>query len=159
MLNDLVVGTSFTDATPTDGTRYRYYVQTASPGGLSGVSSPVDALPLPQAPAMAPGSLEGKWTKTRQGPGITLRWAPVPGATGYVIYRSNDGKMFSWPDNYVTSVVETTWTDANKGKKTGRNEDHHIDVSKDCYYQVTAINAGGVSPSATAHVAAQEKGS
>jgi hypothetical protein len=119
----------------------------------------VDALPLPQAPAMAPGSLEGKWTKTRQGPGITLRWAPVPGATGYVIYRSNDGKMFSWPDNYVTSVVETTWTDANKGKKTGRNEDHHIDVSKDCYYQVTAINAGGVSPSATAHVAAQEKGS
>jgi rhamnogalacturonan endolyase len=158
MLNDLVQGTSFTDTTPTDGTRYRYYVQTASPGGLSGVSPSVDAIPLPQPPAAAPGSLEGKWIKTREGPGIALTWAPVPGATGYAIYRSSDGSKFSWPDNYVTSVVETSWTDTNKVKKNARYQDHHIDASKDSYYQVTALNAGGVSPSATAHIVAKEKG-
>ncbi len=146
VLNDQVEGRSFTDTTPTDGKRYRYYVQAVCPAGVSALSLPVDALPVPPPPASAPQSLAGEWTKTRQGVGITLKWAPVAGATGYVIYRSNQGEHFAWPDNFVIPLLETTWTDVNRAKKaTEKKGDDHMDPSKDYYYQVTAINAGGVS--------------
>ena len=130
-------------------------MQAVGPAGVSTPSLPVDALPMPPPPAAAPQSLAGGWNKTRQGNGITLKWAPVAGATGYVIYRSNQGEHFAWPDNFVTPLLETTWTDVNKAKKPNEKKgDEHMDPSKDYYYQVTAINAGGVSPSAVAHVAA-----
>ena len=155
LLNDQVNGTSFTDTTPTDGKRYRYYVQAVCPAGISAPSQPVDVLPLPPPPASAPQSLAGTWIKTRQGSGITLKWAPVAGATGYVIYRSNQGEHFAWPDNFVTPLLETTWTDVNKGKKPNEKKgDDHMDPAKDYYYQVTAINSGGISPPAVTHIAA-----
>jgi rhamnogalacturonan endolyase len=158
MLNDQVKGTSFTDSTPTDGKRYRYDVEAVSAAGISGRSNSVDAQPLPHPPASAPQSLVGDWSKTRQGLGITLKWSPVPGATGYVIYRSNQKNQFQWPENFVTPLLETTWTDTNRGKKKNEKKgDDHMDPAKDFYYQVTAINAGGISPSATVHISPEAK--
>ena len=155
VLNDQVSGTEFTDMTPTDGERYRYYVQAVSPAGVGASAPPADARPMPPAPASAPQSLAGEWIKTRQGAGITLKWSPVPGATGYVIYRSNHGEHFAWPDDFVTPLLETTWTDTNRAKKANEKKgDDHMDPAKDYYYQVTAINASGVSPPAVTHVAA-----
>ncbi len=156
MLNDQVSGTSFTDTTPTDGKRYRYYTQAVNAAGVGLPSASVDAQPLPKPPASAPASLAGNWSKTRQGVGITLKWSAVPGATGYVIYRSNLGEQFKWPDNFVTPLLETTWTDTNRGKKKDEKKgDDHINPSNDYYYLVTAINAGGISPAATVHVPPQ----
>ncbi len=156
LLNDLVKEPSFIDTTPTDGKRYRYEVQAVNACGASGPSTTVDAVALPKAPA-APESFTAEWGKSRQGIGLTLKWSPVPGATGYVIYRSTEGEKFVWPTNYVTSLLETTWTDTNKAKKKNQKKgDDHMDASKDYYYQVTAINAGGVSPPVTTHIAAEE---
>ncbi len=153
MLNDQVGGTSFVDTTPTDGKRYRYFVKAVNAAGSSAASVAVDAHPLPQPPAAGPQSFVGNWTKNRQGIGITLKWSAVPGATGYVIYRSMNGPQFKWPENFVTTMLETTWTDSNHAKKKNEKKaDDHIDPSKNYDYQVTAINAGGVSPSVTAHV-------
>ncbi len=158
MLNDQVNGTTFTDTTPTDGKRYRYFVDAVNAVGNSTPSVAVDAQPLPQPPVGAPQSLAGQWSKNRQGIGITLTWSPVPGATGYVIYRSNQADQFKWPNNFVIPLLETTWIDNNKGKKKNEKKgDEHIDPTKDYYYQVTAINAAGVSAPSTVHVPPQAK--
>ena len=70
---------------------------------------------------LATASLTGTWKKTRNGDAIMLNWAPVPGATGYVIYRSTGGAAeFKWPANFLTALVETTYTDqgnTDKGAK------------------------------------------
>ncbi len=153
VLNDAVAGTSYVDNTPTDGTRYSYSVEAASAAGLSGPSTAVMAVPLPAPPGSAPLSLTGTWTKSRQGPGITLAWSPVPGAVGYTIYRSTrpDGQ-FRWPEDFVTTLVETTYTDRNNPKRANQKEDDHLKLGVDYYYQVTAVNAAGVSPSVSVHV-------
>ncbi len=156
MLNDQVPGTTFTDTALTDGKFYRYTVDAVNAAGASEPSNPVNAHPLPTPPAAAPGSLAGTWISGRQGAGIKLTWEPVPGATGYVIYRSNQGAEFKWPGNFVIPLLETTWTDVNEGKKKGQKKaDEHMNPSQNYDYQVTAINAGGISPPATVHVPAQ----
>ena len=144
VLNDAVAGTGFVDNTPTDGTRYSYSVEAANAAGLSGPSAAVMAVPLPPPPGSAPQSLTGTWTKSRQGPGITLAWSPVPGAVGYTIYRSTrpDGQ-FRWPEDFVTTLVETTYTDRNNPKRANQKEDDHLKPGTDYYYQVTAVNAAG----------------
>jgi fibronectin type 3 domain-containing protein len=158
MLNDQVNATTLTDTAVSDGDSYRYYAEAVNAAGISGASQTVDAQPMPQPPAAAPATLTAEWTKTRQGPGITLKWAPVPGATGYVIYRSYQEDQFKWPDNFVIPLLETTWTDTNRSsKKNERYPDKHIDPAREYYYQVTAINAGGVSQPATVHLASQSQ--
>ncbi len=156
LLDDAVVGTNYVDKTPTDGTRYSYSVVAVNAAGLSGPSPGVAAVPLPAPPGSAPLSLTGAWTKTRQGPGVTLAWLPVPGAVGYVLYRSTrpDGQ-FRWPEDFVTTLVETTYTDRNNPKRANQKEDDHIKPGTDYYYQVTAVNAAGVSPSTSVHVSKQ----
>lgn len=57
-------------------------------------------------------------SKTRDGKVITLTWSPVAGAAGYVIYRSSDATpAFTWPDHYLTAVVETTYVDKGHGEE------------------------------------------
>jgi rhamnogalacturonan endolyase len=153
ILEDVTAGTSYTDNSPTDGRIYSYHVTATSAGGSGVPSSDVTAVPLPVPPASAPASLTGNWKKTRNGSAITLNWSPVPGATGYVIYRSTAADpSFPWPANFLTALVETTYTDQGNTDKNAKVKG--LGVSADYSYQVTAVNAGGVSPSATVHVAA-----
>ena len=94
--------------------------------------------------------------KNRQGDDITLTWSPVPGATGYVLYRStNPDGPFRWPEDFTTTVSSATYTDQNDDKKPSRDLTKILDPAKDYYYRITAVNAGGISPSATVHVKAK----
>jgi hypothetical protein len=122
-LNDAFTDTHYSDITPTDGTSYSYYVQAANAAGVSAPSAAVTALPLPAAPSGTPGSLSGSWTRGHYGDAVLLNWTPVPGAVGYVIYRaggtanSGDDSAFKWPDNFVTTCSETTYTDQGATEK------------------------------------------
>ncbi len=131
-------------------------VEALNAAGTSGPSTAVKATPLPAPPASAVDALAGKWVDTRQGPAITLNWSPVPGAVGYVIYRSTQaGDNFRWPEDFVTTIVETTYTDKNSDKKDAKPAEKALKPSNDYYYRVTAVNAGGISPSAAVHVPAK----
>lgn len=153
VLDDATTGTNYTDSSPTDGQVYRYYVEATSAGGTSGPSAVVTAQPLPAPPASAPEALTAHWTKIRNGNAVTLSWSPVLGATGYVLYRSTGADpSFQWPENFLTALVETTYTD--KGSTGKGAAVKGLDNTLDYAYQVTAVNAAGISPSATVHVAA-----
>jgi rhamnogalacturonan endolyase len=154
VLDDAVSGTTYTDNTPTDGRMYSYYVQATNAAGTSASSAAVMAAPVPPPPAAAPDGLTGTWAKTRTGNAITLRWSPVSGAVGYVIYRaSGTDASFSWPGNFLTTLVETTYTDHGNTEKNAKVKG--LESSTAYSYQVTAVNAGGVSPPASVQVPAQ----
>jgi rhamnogalacturonan endolyase len=154
VLNDAMPNTTFTDTTPTDGRIYNYFVQATNAAGTSAPSSQVTAKPVAPPPAAAPADLAGSWVDGRDGAGVTLKWSPVPGAVGYVVYRSaQDAGTFNFPADFVTALVETTYTDRNKPPKKGsRNADTHLLPSSGYTYQVTAVNSGGISPPATVDV-------
>ncbi len=151
LLSDAVTGSSYTDSSPTDGRIYSYYLTANNASGSSSPSAAVTAVPLPDAPTAAPASLSGHWAKTRNGNVITISWSPVPGAAGYVIYRSTGSDIsFKWPENFLTALVETTYTDKGNTDKNAKVKGLNEDA--DYSYQVTAVNAGGISPPATVHV-------
>jgi rhamnogalacturonan endolyase len=154
LLSDTVSTTGYVDNTPTDGRLYSYYVQAGNAAGASAPSVAVNAAPVPPPPAAAPEGLAGTWTKGRGGDVITLKWGAVPGAVGYVIYRSDSADAtFEWPKNFLTTLVETTYTDKGNTEKGAKMKG--LDKSSAYSYQVTAVNAGGVSPSAILQVPAQ----
>ncbi len=153
VLDDAVSGTTYTDDTPTDGCLYSYYVQATNAAGTSAPSVVVNAAPVPPAPATAPEGLTGNWTNGRGGDVIALKWSPVPGAVGYVIYRSNEADAsFAWPKNFLTTLVETTYRDMGNTKRGAKVKG--LDKSSAYSYQVTAVNAGGISPSTVVQVPA-----
>jgi rhamnogalacturonan endolyase len=162
LLDDAVTGTSFTDTSPTDGRTYGYRVEASNAAGTSDspaappsrAATTVFVRPLPAPPATAPESLVAHWTKTRNGNAITLKWSPVPGAIGYVIYRTTGSdKTFVWPANFLTALVETTYVDQGSTEKNAPVKG--LDNSVDYSYQVTAVNAAGISPAAMVRVAGQ----
>jgi rhamnogalacturonan endolyase len=156
LLDDTTTGTTYTDTTPTDGRFYSYSVEATSAAGTSAPSAAVMARPLPDPPTAAPQSIAGQWTKTRNGNAITLTWSPVPGATGYVIYRSTGtDTTFKWPDNFLTALVETTYSDKGNTEKNAKVKG--LDGGTDYSYQVTAVNSAGVSPLATVRVPARTR--
>jgi autotransporter-associated beta strand protein len=134
VLNNNVTGTSYTDASPTDGSIYSYSVIANSPGGTSANSSPAVGVPLPPPPASAPGSFAGRFVSTN----ALLTWAPVPGAVGYIVSRSTVSS--SGPFNYLMSVTETNYLDSG------------LNTNATYFYQVIAVNAAGVSANATATI-------
>jgi rhamnogalacturonan endolyase len=151
LLDDTTTGTTYTDTSPTDGRTYSYHVQAISAAGASGPSDSVTTRPLPPPPDSAPQSLAGRWTKMRDGKAITLSWSAVPGATGYVIYRSKGSDTaFQWPQNFLTALVETTYVDKGSTEKGAGKKG--LDDTTDYSFQVTAVNAAGISPSATIRV-------
>jgi len=153
LLEDAETGTTYTDPSPSDGREYRYHVEAIGAAGTSAPSNAVTVRPLPNPPAAAPEALTATWIKTREGPAVTLKWSPVPGATGYVIYRTpGAGARFQWPDNFLTALVETTYTDKGDTEKTAKVKG--LDNTLDYSYRVTAVNAAGISPSTTVRVAA-----
>jgi rhamnogalacturonan endolyase len=149
-LTDWTASTSFTDNSPSNGRTYSYFVKAANAAGDSSPTDAVRGAPLPAPPAAAPGDFTAKWTDSRQGRAVTLNWSPVPGAVGYVIYRSTTQGDFKFPDNFVTTLEETTYTDANRPPRKGQTTDDHLQSGQQYFYQVTAVNAGGISPPATA---------
>jgi rhamnogalacturonan endolyase len=156
LLDDATTGSTFVDRTPTDGKIYGYHVVATNAAGSSGPSAAVKAVPLPPPPATAPESPSGVWIKNRQGDGITLKWSPVPAASGYVLYRSTspDGP-FRWPEDFTTTVSSATYTDQNDDKKPPKDRTKILDPAKGYCYRITAVNAGGISPSAIVHVKAK----
>ena len=99
-------------------------------------------------------ALTGGWKKFREGTGIVLNWSPVPGATGYVIYRSSTpNRSFSWPTEFLPALLETTYFDKGNTDKNAKVKG--LNSGSDYYYQVTAVNAAGISPATTVQVAAQ----
>jgi rhamnogalacturonan endolyase len=151
---DETTQTTITDSSPSDGRIYSYQVTASNAAGVSAASDPVRAIPLPPAPTGSPQGLNAAWKTFRDGVGIVLSWSPVPGATGYVIYRKGtSGEAFAWPGDFHCALVETTWFDKGDTRKTAKVKG--LDPSKEYYYRVTAVNAGGISTSAVIHVPAR----
>ena len=134
-LNNNTTGTSYTDTSPTDGSIYSYFVTATSAGGTSGNSSSAVGIPLPAAPASAPGSLTGHFQQVTN---ITLSWSAVSGAVGYVIGRAT---VLSGPYTFLQSITETTYKDVGLTPGT-------------YYYSVSAMNAAGISSAATVTIIA-----
>jgi len=133
VLNNTNTATSFTDTAVTDGTIYRYFITAISAAGTSTNSVPAVAVPLPAPPAGAPGSFSGLF----DGASVVLNWSAVSGAVGYIIRR---GTNSAGPFTYVQNITETTFTDSG------------LNVGTTYYYQVSAVNAAGVSTNSTATV-------
>ena len=142
LLDDAVAGTTYTDTTVTDGKMYSYAVQAVNPVGTSSESSAVTARPLPAAPSAAPSGLAASAASATS---IKLTWSAVPGATGYVIYRSTtSGGPFSFPANFDNACVETSLTDTT-----------NLTTKTTYYYQVSAVNSAGVSSPASTSATTQ----
>jgi rhamnogalacturonan endolyase len=133
ILNNTNTTTSYIDTAVTDGSIYSYFVTATSAAGTSTNSVSAVAVPLPAPPASAPGSLSGIFDSTS----VILNWSAVPGAVGYIIRHATSS---SGPFIYVQNVTETTYTD------TG------LSTSQTYYYQISAVNAAGVSGSSSATV-------
>lgn len=70
-----------------------------------------------------------------------------------MIYRSKGAAAsFKWPENFLTVLVETTYTDKGSTEKGAAKIG--LDDAVDYSYRVTAVNAAGVSPAAAIRVAA-----
>ncbi len=130
ILNNTNTGTSYTDTSPTDGSIYTYFLTATSAGGTSGNSAPVVAVPLPPAPATAPGSLTASLAQMTN---VTLNWSGVSGAVGYVITRATS---LAGSYTLLASVTETTYQDVG------------VSSNATYYYHVEAMNAGGTSTNA-----------
>ncbi|HTR41800.1 MAG TPA: polysaccharide lyase family protein [Pseudomonadales bacterium] len=133
ILNNTNTTTSFTDTAVTDGSIYSYSVTATSAAGTSTNSLAATGVPLPVPPASAPGSLTGIFDSTS----VILNWSAVPGAVGYIVRHATSS---GGPYIYVQNVTETTYTDAG------------LDTSQTYYYQVSAVNAAGISGSSTTTV-------
>jgi autotransporter-associated beta strand protein len=133
ILNNTNTTTAYTDTTPTDGSYYSYFVTAANAAGTSPNSGAVNATPLPTPPASAPTGLTISKVDTTTNQQATLRWNTVPGAVGYILYRSTSPTgPFTFSGGYVMSLTETSYTDA-------------APLGAIYYYVVVAMNAGGVS--------------
>ncbi len=130
MLTDSATNTQYTDTSPTDGSLYEYWVTATGPGGTSGNSSIIPGKALPSIPLLPPLSLTASFSSSN----VLLNWEPAPGAVGYVISRATSP---SGPFTLLQSVSETQYTDVN------------LNNTGTYYYQVTAVNAAGVSPVGT----------
>jgi rhamnogalacturonan endolyase len=130
ILNNTNTGTSYTDTSPTDGSIYSYCITATSAGGTSGNSASIVAVPLPPAPAIAPGSLTANIVQTTN---VTLNWSAVSGAVGYVITRATS---VNGSYTLLASVTETTYKDMGVSSNTTY------------FYHLEAVNAGGTSTNA-----------
>jgi autotransporter-associated beta strand protein len=131
ILNNTNTSTTYTDTAVTDGAYYSYFVTAANAGGASPNSAAVAATPRPPPPASAPTGLTINTTTTTNQTS-TLSWNPVPGAVGYILFRSTSSTgPFAFPGQYVMSLTETTYANTV--------------ALGTYYYALVAMNAGGVS--------------
>ncbi len=134
ILSDTTTSPTYTDSSGTMGCTYSYFVTATSAAGTSGNSASVTAKPVPPAPAAAPGNVQIADTITPTNQSNFISWSPVSGAVGYLLYRANNpAGPFSFPGNYVQSMMTTNYYDGGLATNTLYS------------YLVVAMNAGGVS--------------
>jgi hypothetical protein len=121
-------GTTYANASLTNGTSYYYVVAAVNATGESGNSNQVTATPVaPPVVTAAPVNL----TTTAGNQQVALAWTASTGATSYNVKRAatNGG-----PYTKVASPAGTSYTDTN------------VTNGITYYYVVTAVGAGGESP-------------
>ena len=131
VLANNVTGATYTDNSPTDGSIYGYYVTATSAGGMSGNSAMAVTVPRPVPPANATTATSQTAATTNN---IKIKWTSVSGAVGYEVSRATSA---TGPFTFLQPVTETNYTDGS------------LDTGVSYYYQVAAMNAGGVSTNAT----------
>lgn len=106
---DCTTKTSYTNGSVTVGTTYYYKVKAVAVVNGSNVASAYSGAKSLKASTAAPSV---KITTSSGKP--KLSWGSVTGATKYWIYRSTDGKSFS----YYTSTTNKTYTNTGAKKNT-----------------------------------------
>ncbi len=76
----------------------------------------------------------------------------LPKMPNAISFLSPD-QSFSWPADFLTALLETTYFDKGNTDKNAKVKG--LNSGSDYYYQVTAVNAAGISPATTVQVAAQ----
>ena len=132
LVRDDLSATNFAMTGLSNGTRYYFQVAAVHPTGTSARTATVSAtpaaasVPLPAAPTgLAAFAGDGQ---------VELRWNPVSGATGYVIYAGNAGTSPSQVASGVTATAYTVTSLTNGQPYT---------------FQVAALNAGGPGPASS----------
>jgi subtilase family serine protease len=126
-----VTGTTYNDATVTNGRTYYYEVEGANSVGTGSPSNQVQAQPSAGGsstsnPPARPTGLVANSKRT----GVVLKWTATPGATSYIVLRSTSPGAET---SLATGVPGATYTDTN------------IDPSTIYYYEVEAVNSHGDS--------------
>lgn len=116
-----VSGTSYADASLTNGAQYYYVVYAVNPVGTSAASNQVEAIPMASPTGVVAAGSDAQ---------IALAWDPVVGATSYNIY---EGASSSGVSTLLVSTQSTRYT--NTGLTDG--------VTRD--YDVVAVNSTGNS--------------
>jgi fibronectin type 3 domain-containing protein len=119
-----VPSNSFTDTGVLPGTPYFYKVTAGNDAGEGRQSIETDVPPAPTGVAV----------QALLGGVNVLTWAPVAGATGYVIFRNNDGAPTTF--NFVTSV---------QGMNNITFVDNVPDPGLTYFYRVAAFNSAAQS--------------
>ena len=127
-----VSGTSYSDNSATNGTKYYYVVSAYNSYGASANSAEVNATPAAPPPPSAPTGL----VATAGDAQVMLTWNASTGATSYNVKRSTTSGS-----GYQTVSSPTTTSFTNTGLSNGTTY----------YYVVTAVDsAGESSPSSQA---------
>lgn len=131
-LTDLQPGTtSFTDAGLQNGSNYFYKVAALNQSGISEYSMPLSTWTVP----ISPTGLSAMDHQSNSA--ISLSWLAVPGAAGYVLYRS-DSKDGPFQQLNSAPISGLAYTDSTV--RGGINS----------YYRVASMNEGGVSQPSSA---------
>jgi len=127
-------GTSYTDTNLLDGTTYYYVVSASNTSGEGLDSDEVSAMPL-----YSPAPTNLTVTATNYGL-VSLSWAMSAGATSYNLKRS---PSHGGPYSTIASTTSTSYNDTS------------VTNGGTYYYVVSAVNAGGETPTNSAEVSAR----
>lgn len=134
-LTNAVTGTSYTDTSVSNGTLYSYTVAATNSAGTGTDSTGFSTTPVPTAPTNPPASLTATALENSSAGSITLSWAAVAGAVGYVVQRATAA---GGPYTFLYTVSSLTATNS----LLAANTTYH--------YQVATMNNGGTSSFITA---------
>jgi autotransporter-associated beta strand protein len=128
-LSNTQTATTYVDNAVTLGSKYAYTAEATNAAGTSSTSNAMIAKPVPASAPATP------MVTAMPGIGkITLNWAAVPSAVGYILQSAASA---SGPYTFVSSISGLTYGFTGLANNTTY------------YYTVTAMNADAVSTSAT----------